>query len=200
MGAPKILALAGSIRTDSFNKKLVKIAAEGARSAGAEVTVIDLKDYPLPLYDGDCEIALGVPAPALQLRQMVAESDGLLIASPEYNGSISAVLKNVIDWISRPVAGQTPTPLKGKIGAIMATSPGALGGLRGLTHVRTILSNLGTVVLPEQVAVSRAVGAFDPEGKLKDPDQHSSILMLGTRVAKVAAALRPTLLQFEGKK
>jgi chromate reductase len=196
MSAPKILALAGSSRADSFNKKLVKIAADGARAAGAEVTLVDLKEYSIPLYDGDCEVALGVPESALKLRKLVDECDGLLIASPEYNGSVSALLKNVIDWISRPVAGLNPTPFKGKIGVLMSTSPGALGGLRGLMHVRSILSNLGTVVLPEQVAVGRAFSAFDEAGKLKDPDQHSSVVLLGTRVAKVASALRPTLKSF----
>ena len=195
----KIVAFAGSSRTDSFNKKLIQIAVEGARAAGAEVTLVDPKDYPLPLYDGDCETELGLPENAKKLRTLLLPADGLLIASPEYNGSISGVLKNIIDWLSRPVSGEGPV-FRGKTVGLMATSPGAFGGLRGLVHTRTILMNLQAVVLPEQIAVPKAMDAFDTQGKLKDPTQNSSVLMLGARVAKVAAAIRPVLAEFEGRK
>src|SRR6185295_2879266 len=102
MTQPKILAFAGSMRKDSFNKKLIRVAAEGARSAGAEVTLIDLKDFPLPVYDGDLEAAEGLPAGAKKLKELFLQNQGLLIASPEYNSSIPGTLKNAIDWVSRP--------------------------------------------------------------------------------------------------
>src|SRR5438128_1846133 len=107
MSAPRILAFAGSLRNDSYNKKLVQIAAASARRAGAEVTCIDLKDYPLPIYDGDIEAASGIPENGQKLKKLFLEHDGLLIAAPEYNSSISAALKNTIDWVSRPVPGET---------------------------------------------------------------------------------------------
>src|SRR5260221_646228 len=108
MAQPKILAFAGSLRKDSYNKKLIKIAAEGARAAGAEVTVIDLKEFPLPVYDGDLETAEGLPANAKKLKEMFLKHQGLLIASPEYNSSIPGGLKNMIDWVSRTETKDEP--------------------------------------------------------------------------------------------
>ena len=99
MTTPRILAFAGSLRKDSYNKKLVQIAVQGARRAGAEVTYIDLKDYPLPIYDGDLEAATGIPENGQKLKKLFLDHDGLLLSAPEYNSSITAVLKNVIDWV-----------------------------------------------------------------------------------------------------
>src|ERR1035437_1107676 len=131
--AVKILAFAGSLRMGSFNKKLVKIAAEGARKAGAEVTLIDLKDFPLPIFDEDLERSAGLPADGRKLKDLFLAHDALLISAPEYNSSISAVLKNTIDWVSRPVPGEAPLGcFDGKVAGLMSASPGALGGLRGL--------------------------------------------------------------------
>ena len=145
----KILAFAGSTRSGSFNKMMVKVAADGARSAGAEVNFIDLRDFPMPIYDGDLEKESGVPEHARRLRELMGEHQGLLIASPENNSTISSVLKNTIDWISRP-DGDTPglVAFKGKVAGIMAASPGKLGGIRGLQHVRNILGS-GQVRLRE---------------------------------------------------
>ncbi len=170
MSTPKILAFAGSTRTASYNKRLVSFAAEAARAAGAEVTLIDLRDYPLPLFDGDLEEQQGLPENAKKLKTIFREHDALLISSPEYNSSITAVLKNTIDWISRPETDDEPALVayRGKTAALVSASPGGLGGLRGLVHVRAILGNLGVVVLPEQVAVSKAYEAFDEKGGLKD--------------------------------
>lgn len=188
---PKILAFAGSLRADSYNKKLVKVAAEGAREAGAEVTFVDLRDYPLPLYDGDLEVAEGLPENALRLKELMLEHHGLLIASPEYNSSISAVLKNTIDWISRPQPDVPPLAhFKGKIAAIMSASPGGLGGLRGLVTLRSILSNIHVLVLPDQIAVARAHEVFDAEGKLMDPVQDAWAKRLGAGVADVVRKLK----------
>lgn len=188
---PKVLAFAGSTRTDSYNKKLVKIAAQGARAAGAEATFIDLRDLSLPLFDEDLEAKEGLPANARQLKDLLLAHDGLLIASPEYNSSVTAVLKNAIDWASRPVEGEASLGcFAGKVAAIMSASPGALGGLRGLVHLRSILGNIRVLVLPDQLAVPKAYEAFNPDGSLKDANQQAAVENLGAIVATVVAKLK----------
>ena len=189
--APRILAFAGSTRKDSFNKKLVQIAANGARAAGAETTIIDLKDFPLPFFDEDLEAAQGSPEAARKLKKLMIEHDGFLISAPEYNSSISAVLKNAIDWASRPAPQEPPLiAFKGKAAVLMSASPGALGGLRGLVHVRAILGNIGVIVLPDQIAVSKAHEAFAPDGSLKDKSQQAGIEGLGRTLASFLAKLK----------
>ena len=179
-----ILAFAGSTRRESWNKKLINIGAQGAQSVGAKVTLIDLKDYPLPMYDGDLEAASGVPENGLKLKALFKSHQGLLLACPEYNSSITGVLKNTIDWVSRPAPDEAPLePFKGKIVTLMSASPGALGGLRGLVHVRAILGNIGCIVLPEQQAISKAAEAFNAEGKLKDDAMHKRVESLGAQLA-----------------
>jgi len=181
--APKILAFAGSTREDSFNKKLIRVGAAAARAAGGEVTLVDLRDFPMPLFDGDLEAKEGLPPQAKRFKQLMLANDGLLISSPEYNSSVSGVLKNAIDWSSRTEPGEAPlAAFAGKVAALLSASPGALGGLRGLVHLRSILGNIKVLVLPEQLAVSKADGAFTPDGALKDPKQQAS-------VEKVAAGL-----------
>ena len=147
----RILAFAGSTRVDSFNKKLVKIAAAGAGKAGAEVALIDLRDFALPLYDGDLEDRDGLPANAKKLKQLFLAHDGLLLSCPEYNSGITPMLKNTIDWVSRAETDDEK-PLAcyaGKVAGLMSASPGALGGLRGLVQVRAILGNIKVLVLPD---------------------------------------------------
>ena len=186
----KIIALSGSSRTGSFNQTLVKIAAEGSRSAGADVAVLDLKEYELPLFNEDLEREHGVPEHALKLKKLFIEADGFLFSSPEYNSSVSPLLKNTIDWVSRPVEGEVPmAAYSNKVAGIMAASPGGLGGLRGLVHLRSILQNIGVIVVPKQVAISSAFEAFDDGGKLKDPRQQESVQAIGKMVAEVAAKL-----------
>ena len=190
MTNPKILAFAGSTRTDSFNKKLVKIAADGARDAGAEVTVIDLRDFPMPLYDGDLEQRDGLPATARKLKDLMLSHQGFLISSPEYNSSISGVLKNTIDWASRQSEGETPLAcFKNKVAGLVSASPGGLGGLRGLVHVRAILGNIGVLVIPEQVAVAKAHEAFNTDGTLKNKDQEEQVKKIGANIAKLLMKL-----------
>lgn len=187
---PKILAFAGSLRAESFNKKLVQIAAEGARHAGAEVTSIDLRDYPLPIFDQDLEAREGLPQNGRKLKDLFLTHRGLLLASPEYNSSIPAVLKNTIDWVSRPAQGETPLQcFDGKVCGLMSASPGALGGLRGLVHVRAILGNIKVLVIHEQVALPKAHEAFTPEGNLKDAAMQKSVEAIGARVADLARRL-----------
>jgi chromate reductase len=187
---PRILAFAGSARKDSVNKLLVRVAAQAASEAGAEVTVLDLGDYPLPLYDGDLEAQEGLPANAAKLKQLFLEHDGLMIAAPEYNSSITPLLKNTIDWVSRTAEGEGPlAAYKNKVAVLMAASPGGLGGLRGLVHVRAILQNIGVIVLPDQRAVSGAFSAFDDSGQLKDEKLRQSVQALGTKLANVLSRL-----------
>ena len=167
---PKILAFAGSARSGSFNKKLVNAAAAIAREAGAEVSVIDLADYPLPIFDEDLEASNGLPENAKKLKVLLKDHHGLIIASPEYNSSVTALLKNTIDWCSRAESDSEPplSAFKGKTASLLSASPGALGGLRGLVHLRATLGNIGVIVLPDQVAVSTAHAAFDEAGKIKE--------------------------------
>ena len=181
----RVLAFAGSTRGASFNRALVGIAAAAAREAGAAVTEIDLRDYRLPVFDADDESEGGKPEPARALKQQLIDHDAWLIAAPEHNSSITAVLKNSIDWASRPDPddGGPLVAFRGKLIVLMSASPGALGGLRGLVHVRAILGNLGCVVLPDQVAVPRAHEAFDADGRLVDPQQHQRIQGLGRTLA-----------------
>lgn len=187
---PKILAFAGSLRKESYNKKMVKVAAEGARVAGAEVTYIDLADYPLPLFDEDLEAAEGLHPNARKLKDLFLAHHGLLIASPEYNSSVTAVLKNVIDWVSRPVQGAPPLEaFRGKTAVLMSASPGALGGLRGLVHLRAILGNIQVLVLPDQIAVIKAYEAFDEQGRFKDAKQEQTVEALGAKLAHTLGKL-----------
>lgn len=191
MTTPKILAFAGSTRTDSYNKKLVQIAVSGAQAAGAEVTFVDLRDIPMPLFDEDLEAQEGLPTNARKLKDLMVTHQGLLIASPEYNSSISAVLKNAIDWVSRPSPGEPPLAcFTDKVAAIMSTSPGALGGLRGLVHLRSILGNIKVLVLPDQIVVPKANDAFNSDGSLKDPNQHAAVEKLGSKLSMVLTKLQ----------
>ena len=153
----KVLAFAGSTREDSYNKKLVREAAGLAKQMGATVTVIDLKDFPMPFYDGDLEASQGLPPQAKRLRALMMDSDAIVIATPEYNGSVSAVLKNAIDWASRDEKGQfSGEAFAGKKFALMSASPGGGGGARALAHLQTIIENVGGQVLDQRVAIAKA--------------------------------------------
>jgi NAD(P)H-dependent FMN reductase len=187
---PRVLAFAGSLRRESYNKKLVRSAAGGAIAAGAEVTFLDLRDLPLPLYDEDLEHESGLPQNALELKRLMKEHHGFLIAAPEYNGSITAALKNAIDWASRRAPGEVSrTCFDGKIAAVMSASPGAFGGSRGLIHVRAILGGVRILVLPDQVSLARAGEAFDDAGSLKDAAQKAQAEALGRRLVEVVTRL-----------
>ena len=192
MSTPKIAAFAGSLRTGSFNKKLLAIAAEAAHTAGAEVTVVDLRELALPLFDQDIEDASGLPEGAKRFKALLRASDGFLIASPEYNSSITGALKNAIDWASRAESDDEP-PLvcfRGKVAALCAASPGALGGLRSLVTVRSILGNIGVLVFPDQVTISKAHEAFDDAGKFKDERKSQQVAKLAKGLVEMAAKLR----------
>ena len=192
----KILAFAGSSRKGSVNKKLVKIAAKAAENAGATVTVtvIDLADYPMPIFNQDLEVEQGMPEQAREFKRLLIEHDGFLIASPEYNSAFSPLLKNVIDWASRAESKDEP-PLqayKGKFVSIMATSPGALGGLRGLVFLRMLLANIGIIVLPEQIAIPQAFKAFSDDGTLVDKTQQQAVEQLGINLVQMLRNVHET--------
>jgi len=184
--SPRILAFGGSLRRDSFNQKLAAIVAEGARYAHAEISLVSLRDYPMPIFDQDEEAAHGMPSNARKLKAIFASHHGLIIAAPEYNSSVSAALKNALDWISRTESDDEKplSALSGKTAAICAASPGGLGGLRGLVHLRAILGNVGITVLPDQVAIAAAHEAFSPDGSLADKKQHERVKALGTSLAR----------------
>lgn len=170
--APKVLAFAGSTRKESFNRKLIKHAAAAAEKAGAQVTLIELSDYPMPLVDQDLEAAQGLPESAQKLKKLMIESSGLLIGSPEYNSSVTPLLKNTLDWISRPVKGEPSlVAFQGKIVAMLSASPSPFGGVRSQNHLRAVLSHVGSVVLPETVTIPNAHDAFNADGTFKDPKQ-----------------------------
>lgn len=178
---PKILAFAGSLRKDSYNKKILKIAIEGARLSGAIVKEIDLNDYPLPIYNQDDEDKEGLPKNAIELKKLMREHQGLLIASPEYNSSISGVLKNAIDWMSRKETPEEPMldVFNGKMAALISASPSWMGGLRGLAILRTLLNNINVVVLSEQVILPMAHESFDEKDGLKDLHKAETLKNIG---------------------
>ena len=190
MPKPKILAFAGSTRTDSFNKKLVKISTLGAIEAGADVTVIDLRDFIMPIYDEDLERQEGLPSNVRTLKDLMLAHHGFLISSPEYNSSISGVLKNTIDWTSRQSDGESPLAcFKDKVSGVMSASPGGLGGLRGLVHVRAILENIGVLVIPNQVAISKAHEAFNLDGTMKNEKQEQQVKKIGADLTQMLLKL-----------
>lgn len=191
--APRILVFAGSARRDSLNKKLARAAAKFITIPDVEVTFLDLDDYPMPVYHGDLEAAEGMPANGLKLRELFIAHDALLIASPENNQSVPSLLKNTIDWLSRGIGDGKAinsglAPFRGKVAALMGATPGPYGTLRGMPHLRQILSSLGVTVLGPQVGVPRAHEAFDENGAIKD-----------SRVSKSVESLAASLVEFTRK-
>ena len=185
----KILAFSGSSRKASLNQCLVDAASALCRDGGAEVTSVNLGDLDLPLYNGDFEDEHGVPEAAEDLRSTMVQHDGFLISCPEYNGSITPLLKNTIDWVSRAGAGEV-SPFRGKTAALVSASPGALGGLRGLVHVRAILGGVGVLVVPTQCAVGSAMDAFDDTGSLAKEPQAKLLGATVHQLLHVTSSLR----------
>jgi NAD(P)H-dependent FMN reductase len=190
---PKILAFAGSAREGSFNKKLVKIAAEGARKAGADVTWLDLRDLPMPVFNEDYEASLqpNEEPSAKKFKDLLRAHDGILLSSPENNWSISALLKNSIDWATRRREGEKPLEcFADKVVVLMSASPGPYGGIRGLPQVAMLLRNLRCIVLPDQVCLAKAHEAFHENGALKDEKQQAAVEQLGAKLATFLSRLR----------
>lgn len=194
--AAKILAFAGSTRAQSWNRLLLACVVGGAVEAGADVTAIDLRDFPLPLYDGDLEAAEGVPVAAREFRKLLSANDGLLITTPEYNGSVSAVLKNILDWSSRPVDGQDGlAPYKRKLVALAGTSVSPYGAVRAIGHLRGIMSKMGATVLAEELTVPFAPQAFSENGALTNPALQGLATQLGANLARVVESVSPVAVR-----
>lgn len=186
----RLLIVPGSTRTGAFSKQLAAAAAKLADGVAANATTVDLRDYVMPLYDGDVEAASGLPDGAVRLRGVVKAHDALLFVTPEYNASIPAVLKNALDWLSRPHAAEPGvSAFRGKVAALLSSSPGALGGLRALEHLRQILRNLGLLVLTEQFALGNAGAAFAADGGLADAKQAGTVRGIVDRLVRVSAAV-----------
>jgi NAD(P)H-dependent FMN reductase len=189
MGTPKILVFAGSIRTGSYNGRLAALAAKELALAEADVTSISLADYPMPLYDGNLEAASGPPENAFKLKRLIGVQQGVFIASPEYNASITPLLKNTLDWVSRVREGREP-PLaayKNRVFALGAASNGSYGGMRSLIALRQVLElGCGALVIPEQVAVREAAQAFDEDGHLKDERTTALLKAVVSRLVEMA--------------
>ena len=191
MTAVRLVALAGTTREGSFNQRLLDLAAAAAAEAGIAVTPVSLADYDLPLYSHARE-ANDFPEAAKALKALFVAHDGYLIATPEYNGSIPPLLKNAIDWASRPTDGESAVALsayRGKVAGLMSASPSPFGGLRALAHLRQILSTIQVMVVPEQVAVPASHLAFEGPA-LKDDLPRMLLGGLVKRTAAVAAALK----------
>lgn len=189
----RLIAMPGSARRDSFNRRLLPTLVRGAEREGVEVTQIDPNDYRMPLYDGDLEHDEGLPEAAERLQALFADHHGFLLASPEYNGFFTPLLKNTLDWVSRPLPDGSGRPgtvhVRGKPAGIVATSTGALGGIRSLQHTRLYLSNLGFVVVPEQTGVPNAAKAFDDRNELIEERLRSAVEGVGAAVARLAIRL-----------
>ena len=166
----KLLVFAGSTRQHSFNRRLARVAADLARNAGADTTLLELSDFDIPMYNADLE-ARGTPADVVRLKQLLWEHPAWVICSPEYNGSYTALLKNTIDWASSPVKGDPvwqdgTRSFRGKVVGMLSASNGALGGLRSQSHLAPLLINLECWLAPRAFALGQAANAFDEHGAL----------------------------------
>ena len=189
MPHPKILVIPGSHRNRSHNTRLAALAAKELTLADADVSLISLFDYSMPLYDADHEVVSGPPPNAVKLKKMMAAHQGIFIASPEYNASISPLLKNAIDWVSRVRERNEPAyaALHGRVFALGAAAPDMLGGARGLLALRQVLElGCGALVIPEQVVVPNAENAFDDLDNLKDARHATALKALARRLVEAA--------------
>lgn len=192
MPNPKILVMAGSLRKGSSNARLAALAAKEFALAEADVSRISLADYELPLFDADLMTDSGMPKAALELKNMVAAHQGIFIASPEYSASVSPLLKNTIDWMSRPRDRDEPNyaTFKGRVFALGAAANGAAGGVRGLMALRQVLElGCGALVIPEQINVGRSGQAFDDMDNLKDEALAAALKALARRLIELASLM-----------
>ncbi len=169
MTDPGILIFSGSIRKESTNTRLAEALAAALPEYGGAPNLISLRDYAMPIYDGDLETESGAPDAARKLARLMSDHDGIIIVSPEYNAGPTPLLKNTLDWVSRvrPADGEILSPFKGPVFALAGTSPGAFGSLRAMTVTRSMLENgFGTLIVPEQLAVPQSGQAFGEDGNL----------------------------------
>lgn len=192
MPAPKILVVPGSLRTGSHNTRLAALAAKELALAEADVTRISLEDYPLPLFDADLAASPSMPASAVRLKSMLMAHQGVFITSPEYSASVTPLLKNAIDWVSRVREGAEPSyaAFKNRVFAIGSVTNSGSGGVRSLMALRQILElGCGALVIPEQVAVPRAEQAFDENDNLKEEGPAAAMKAMARRLVELAAVM-----------
>ena len=192
LSSTKLLFFAGSAREASFNKRLARLGAEIAEANGLAATFADLGDYPMPLYDADLQAIDGIPENALKFEALMRVHTGIFIACPEYNASITPLLKNTLDWVSRVrVEGEEPLAVfKTRVFALGSASPGGMGGLRGVNTVRAVLElGVGALVLPDQFAVPKAGEAFEDNGHLKNKESQEKFKQLVQKLARAAHVL-----------
>ncbi|MCC7251957.1 NAD(P)H-dependent oxidoreductase [Hyphomicrobium sp.] len=192
LSSTKLLFFAGSARDASYNKRLARLGVEIAEANGLAATFADIGDYPMPLYDADLQALEGIPENAKKFEALMKVHTGIFIACPEYNASITPLLKNTLDWVSRVrVEGEEPLAVyKTRVFALGSASPGGMGGLRGVNTVRTVLElGLGALVLPDQFAVPKAADAFEDNGHLKNKDSQETFKKLIQKLARAAHVL-----------
>ena|SRR5881394_3237820 len=181
----RLLAFAASLRRDSYNRKLIALAVDIARGAGAEVDHADFREFAMPLYDGDVQAGQGFPPGAQEFARRLGAADGLLISSPEYNFSLPGTIKNAIDWLSR----MKPVPLVGKHGFLMSASTGQVGGIRGLWQLRIPLEGCGVLLVPEMYTLPWAEKAFDDQGRLNEQERYDRLKRMAEGYLRLAAKL-----------
>ena len=194
MNKPRIVVMAGSRRREALSRRVAAACVRALDAAGAEVERVELDDYPAPLYDGDLEAGSGLPEGIVRLQRVLYASDGLLVVNPEYNGSLTPLLKNTLDWCSRPNPAD-PERSGGKVyagraAAVVGSSPGALGGMRVLFHIRDVLGYLGMQVIPQQLAVGKAGEAVGDDDRLRDAAQQDMLDKLAAALVDTARRLR----------
>ncbi len=192
MPAPKILIIPGSLRTGSHNVRLAALAAKELTLAEGDVTRISLEDYPLPLFDADLAASSGMPASAPRLKHMIMAHRGVFITSPEYSASVTPLLKNAIDWVSRVREGSEPTyaAFKNRVFALGSATASSSGGVRSMMALRQILElGCGALVIPEQVSVPRAEQVFDDMDNLKDETAAAAMKAMAQRLVELASAM-----------
>ena len=169
---------------------LARIALQTAKKVGAETTFVDLQDFNIPLYCDDLVATEGIPKGVLQFKQLLNSHNGFFIASPEYNGSLTGVLKNAIDWATIKADGEERMSCwNGKIAGLASASPGGLGGIRGLHHLRTILAGIGTFVLPNHLAVGNSTENLQNEKQITDEKLQLQLESLTHEMVRVIRAL-----------
>ena len=193
MSSPKVLVVPGSLRSGSHNVRLAALATKELALAGADVTRISLADYPLPIFDADLAHESGPPANAVSLKRLVGAHRGVFIASPEYNASITPLIKNAIDWISMVREGDEPqlAAFQDRVFALGAASPGRSGGMQSLIALRQVLAvGCRALVIPEQVTVPNAATAFDDMDQLTDARAAAQLKLVARRLVDFARLLR----------
>lgn len=184
----KLVFFAGSARRDSLNKKLAQIAAKSAQNSQVQSAFIDLADFNIPMYHSDVESDLGTPVDVKKLKAILADADGIFIASPEYNGAYTGLLKNTIDWMSRKNHDSEIAPFSNSVVAISSTSPGPRGGLGGLTALRLVINHIGGLVIPAQAAIGSA--AYNDDGSFMDGNHQKVLNKVLDQLISTASAIK----------